>query len=255
MSDRDEPVPFAVPQPAPPPPPPPAPSPPSPVAPWPAPAAPRERFIAAYHARPATDYVFEFWTAFGWTLLSCGYFGVYVVYQQVRRSRDHIRRRCELLEAAALVAWERAERDGTSESLRPHFDRMTPHFAHLRALDKEFRDPAIWAVIQLVVSFAQLVAMALLDRDLITHDRAEGAIEHELVQIYATFGVALTPPNPARVKAPHNIGGRVAATIGSCGLYALWWLYDSMNDLNQHFAHNWRSEDEFAIAVERLAGS
>lgn len=255
MPDRDEPAPFAAPGPTPPPPPA-APIAPQPIqAPWPAPARPRDRFVAAHRARRETDYEFEFWSALGWTVLSCGYYAIYVLYQQVRRSRDHIRRRGDLLEAAALVAWEHAEREGTTELVRPNFDRMTPHFEQLRALDRQFRDPGVWAVLGFVGGFiAHLVALALLDRDLIAHDRAEGAIEHELVQVYAAFGITLTEPDPTRVKAPHNIGGRVAATIGSCGIYAFWWVYDSMNDLNQHFAHNWRAEDELAAAINRLEG-
>ena len=68
---------------------------------------------AAYLRRHESDYIFDFWTAFGWTMLTCGIYLVYVVYQLVRRSRDHNLRRLELLDAANAVAWERADRAGT----------------------------------------------------------------------------------------------------------------------------------------------
>ena len=68
------------------------------------PLPPAERVRQAYLRRHETDYIFEFWTAFGWSLLTCGVYLVYVVYQLVRRSRDHNARRLELLQGANGVA-------------------------------------------------------------------------------------------------------------------------------------------------------
>jgi hypothetical protein len=60
----------------------------------------------ACQRRSETDYLFNFWTAFGWTILTLGFFWFYVVYQLVRRMRDHNARRLELFDAALTVAWE-----------------------------------------------------------------------------------------------------------------------------------------------------
>ena len=38
-------------------------------------ASPVERIQQAYAARAQSDYIFSFWTAFGWTLLTCGIYG------------------------------------------------------------------------------------------------------------------------------------------------------------------------------------
>src|SRR5579864_2232464 len=69
-----------------------------------------ERIRLAWQRRPETDYIFNFWTAFGWTVLTLGIYGFYVFYQLVRRMRDHNARRLELLDAATTVAWEQAGR-------------------------------------------------------------------------------------------------------------------------------------------------
>ena len=61
-------------------------------------ASPADRIRYAWQRRSDTDYVFDFWTAFGWTLLTCGIYWFYVMYQLVRRSRDHNARRAELLD-------------------------------------------------------------------------------------------------------------------------------------------------------------
>src|SRR5690348_14333268 len=85
---------------------------------------PAERVRAAYNSRSLTDYEFSFWTALGWTVLTCGVFGYYVYFQMIRRVRDHNRRRLEELDATTTFAWEQAQRRGLGEELTPAFQRI-----------------------------------------------------------------------------------------------------------------------------------
>jgi hypothetical protein len=210
----------------------------------------------AWQDRPNSDYVFSFWSALGWTILTCGIYSFYVHYQLMRRMRDHNRRRLELLDAATAFAWERAQADGVAEELRPNFDRIGPRIAEMRQLSGEFRDPMIWLILFIVSSgIANFVAYYLLDRDLIRHDDAEGGIEAELAAIYRRLGEDVPDPDPTRRKGPHNIGGRIVATIFTLGIYGLFWLNDIMQDGNRHFAHNWAWEDAAAGAVQRMLPS
>ena len=75
---------------------------------------PAMRVRAALQARPGTDYIFNFWTAFGWSLLTLGFFAYYVFYQLMRRMREHNLRRLELLDAALALGWEEAGRQGAA---------------------------------------------------------------------------------------------------------------------------------------------
>ena len=68
----------------------------------------------AYPRRHETDYIFEFWTAFGWTLPTCGIYLVYVVYQLVRRSHDHNLRCSKLL--GRVASPPRSSRSGLLRS-------------------------------------------------------------------------------------------------------------------------------------------
>src|SRR5262252_2747085 len=81
--------------------------------------APADRVVFAAQRRHESDYLFNFWTAFGWTLLTCGIYGYYVIYQLVRRMRDHNARRLEMLDAALAFSWEEAGRRGMQEELTP----------------------------------------------------------------------------------------------------------------------------------------
>jgi uncharacterized protein DUF4234 len=219
--------------------------------PAPLPAADRVRY--AWHRRNETDYIFSFWTALGWTILTCGIYGIYVVYQLVRRSRDHNARRLELLDGAAAFAWEQTQARGLADELRPAFERIAPNMATLRAATTSFRDPMIWAILAFLFSWVvNMIVYILLDGDLVTHDYAEGAIESELSAIYARLGAPVTPPDPARLKGQHNYVGRVIATIFSFGIYGLWWEYDIMTEGNRHFEQNWQWEDDVAQSVQQL---
>jgi hypothetical protein len=212
-----------------------------------------DRIRAAWQRRNETDYVFEFWTALGWTILTCGFYGIYIVYQLMRRDREHNLRRIELLDAASAFAWERASAAGIEEELRPGFERVGMHMAGLRQLTTDFREPGVWALLQFVAGgVAEVIAFILIDGDLVKHDYAEGAVEAELSAIYQRLGVTVTPPDPTRLKGKHNYVGRIIATLLTCGIYLLWWTYDVMTETNRHFEHNWRWEDDLARGVQSL---
>jgi hypothetical protein len=237
--------------------PPPSPqSPPLPsVAPYSAPPQPSaaDRVRMAWQRRHETDYIFDFWTALGWTILSCGFYGFYVLYQLVRRDRDHNQRRVELLDAATTYAWEQASASGVAEEMQPAFERISMHMAVLRQQTTQFRDPIIWVVLDVIAGgIARIVAYCLMDSDLVKHDHAEGAIEAELSEIYSRLGEPTAPPDPGRLKGQHNYVARVIVLIVTCGIYGLWWTYDVMTDWNKHFEHNWRWEDGLAASVQSL---
>ena len=188
--------------------PPDVPAPPQYVPPPPMPTSPADRVRIAWHDRAQSDYIFDFWTALGWTILTCGIYGVYVVYQLVRRSRDHNRRRVEMLDAATTFAWEQAQARGVADELRPNFEEVGRQMATLRVQETQFRDPAIWAILALFFStIVHVVAYCLLDGDLIKHDYAEGAIENELSTIYGRLGSPVATPDPGRLRTAQNYVG------------------------------------------------
>lgn len=225
---------------------------PPPAATGPSPTLARDRVRAAWWRRADTDYVFDYWSALGWTVLTLGFYGFYIVFQLVRRIRDHNARRLEMFDAALMVAWEVAGRRGLAEELTPSFRRAAAHMDVLRRMTADLRDPGIWVVLALA-GIPDLVAFVLLDRDLVRHDRAEVGVEYELALVFGRLGQHVPAPDQHRVKRPDNYAGRVAATVGSLGFYALWWLHDQMTVPNRHFEANWAQEDALAHAVEALA--
>ncbi len=216
------------------------------------PLPPAERVRQAYLRRSETDYIFDFWTAFGWTLLTCGIYLVYVVYQLVRRSRDHNARRLELLEAANAVAWERAVAQGMTDELHGNFERVATHLEGLRRLAREFRDPVVWLVLSIIArGIVEIIVFVLLDGDLVKHDYDEGGAENELAFIFTRLGTPVAHPDPGRLHQPENYVGRILAAVFTCGIYSLFWLYNVMDDGNRHFATNWAWEDSLAQAVQQ----
>ena len=196
----------------------------------------QQRLDAASRERPDTDYVFDFWTALGWTVLSLGIYSFYVFYQLVRRSRDHNRRRVELLEAAYEAAWQEVTARGRADEMRPQFERVAVELHGLRRMTEDFRDPAFWTLLDVVGGgLVALVGLVLLDQDLVRHERAERAAEAGLTTILTDLGIAMPQPSVS-TKQPHGYVGRIVATVFTAGLYVLWWVADVMREGNQNFA-------------------
>lgn len=213
-----------------------------------------DRVRIAWQQRADSDYVFSFWTSLGWTILTCGIYGFYVIYQLVRRSRDHNLRRIEMLDAATTFAWQQAEAKGLTNDLQPNFSRISVELGVLRHQSTQFRDPLVWTLLS-IFGVVHIILYILLDGDLVVHDRAEGAIEHELSTIYTRLGAPVPAPDPTRMKARHNYVGRVIATLLTCGVYGYFWLYNVMVETNMHYEHNWRWEDGLAASVQQLAAA
>lgn len=212
-----------------------------------------DRVYAAWQRRIDTDYIFNYWSALGWTVLTLGIYGLYVFYQLVRRMRDHNMRRVELFDAALAFGWEASGRRGLQAELTPSFQRAEAHMSVLRRMTADFRDPVIWLVLSIVArGVVEIVAFVLLDQDLVKHDRAEVGVEYELSLIFGRLGHAVAAPDQARVKGQNNYAGRVVATIFSFGVYLFWWYRDQMIEPNRHFQNNWMQEDTLAAAVQQL---
>jgi hypothetical protein len=215
------------------------------------PSADRVNF--AWQRRTETDYIFDYWTALGWTVLTLGIYSFYVFYQLVRRMRAHNARRAELFDAALLFAWEEAGRRGLHEELTPSFQRADAHMDVLRRMTRDFRDPVIWVVLAVLArGIVEIIAFILLDQDLVKHDRSEVGVEYELALIFGRLGQAVPVPDQTRVKGENNFVGRILATIVSVGIYLFWWYYNQMDEPNRHFQTNWAQEDALVAAVQAL---
>jgi hypothetical protein len=226
-------------------------------------APPVQRIRAAYAARNESDY---FFSSIGLdiflTVITLNIYGAVIFYRLMRRMRDHNRRRLELLDAANEFAWQQAGERGVAEELRPNFERISMHLTVVRQMTTDFRDPAVWLIIVLAVTLVSgfylgfvpwMIALVLLDGDLIKHDQNEGAVEAELSAIFARLGQNVPAPDPTRVKGKQNYGGRIVATIFTCTIYGYWWQANAMRDGNTHFQWNWPWEDALAGAVQALA--
>ncbi len=213
-----------------------------------------DRVRAAYQTRNQSDYIFEYWSALGWSVLTCGIFGFYVIYQLVRRMRDHNRRRLDLLEGAIAFAWEKVQGDPElADELRPYFERMAGNLRVLQQMTTEFRDPTVWTVLSVVSNgIANLVAFILIDGDLVRHAWSERAVEHDLAYVYGRLGKPLPAPTQP-TKAQHNYVARVIVSFVTLGIYMFWWYYNLMVEPNAHFVEDWSWEDRLATAVYELS--
>jgi hypothetical protein len=214
---------------------------------------PAQRLRLAWQGRASTDYIFSFWTALGWTVLTLGFYGYYVFYQMVRRIRDHNARRLEFLDAAINFGWDEAGRRGLQGELTPSFQRAAANLDVMRRMTTDFREPVVWVLLSVLAEgIVHAIAFILLDQDLVNHDRAEVGVEYELAVIFGRLGYPVPYPDVNRVKGRHNYLGRIVALFFSFGLYFLWWYRDLMVEGNRHFYANWSEEDTLAGVVQSM---
>lgn len=213
-----------------------------------------QRLQWAVTRRSDTDYIFDFWTALGWTILTCGIYSFYVFYRLFWRSVEHNKRRLEVLEAARQLAWQRTVAAGRGDELTARFQALAIQLAEMQRLTTEFRDPTIWTLISVVSSgIGQVVGYVFLDQDLVRHDRAEQGAEQELAAIFGALGVPVALPTTDATKQPHSYVGRIVALLATFGIYGLWWIYDLMIEGNDHQRRSWVSDDAFWTASSAMA--
>ncbi len=221
----------------------------------PSPLPPSERVRVAWQDRPRTDYVFDFWTAFGWAVLTFGYWGLYAFYQLIRRMRDHIARRAEFFEGAVGVLAAEIERQGRQDDLTTYLDRVRSNLWILHGYTNEFRDPVMWTLLGFFTSpIAQLVGFHLLDRDIVRYQPVVASIEADVAYVMSELGHPMTAP-VRTPKGPHNTAGRVVAFIFSFGIYGIWWWYDMLDDGNTFLDEGWPLEDAVSRAVQAIIGT
>ena len=221
--------------------------------PGPPPVPAFDRALGACQRRGETDYLFSYWSALGWTILTLGIYGFYVFYQLVRRMAEHNERRIEFFDGSLAFCWEEAGRRGLQGELTPSFQRAEANMAELRRMTTDFRNPVIWLVLAIVArGLVEIIAFILLDQDLTKHDRAEVAVEYELSQILGSLGRPVHAPDPNRVLGQNNYVGRIVATVFSFGIYLFWWYYNQMMIPNRHFQTNWSEEDTVLAAMHSI---
>ena len=217
------------------------------------PPSPGERIRLAIDERPSTDYVFQFWSALGWTLLTFGLYWFYVFYQLMRRSRDHNSRTADLLAAAHDLAWQRADEQGKADALRARLEAVRAEIEPLRAMTGDSRDPILWTLAGIIANgLVWLAGAFLLDQDLIRHQRHERTAEADLTSLFLELGTALPLPSRA-AKDPHNYVGRLLATVFTAGVYSLWWVADLMREGNTNYQQGYAWEDALKRSLEGVA--
>ena len=216
-----------------------------------------DRIRIAWQQRAESDYIFDFWTALGWTILTLRFLRL------LRHRTNSCAARAITTSAASRCSTprprsrgSRREAQGVADELQPNFDRIAAELDVLRQQAARVPRPGrLDAALRSSRGIVHIIVFILLDGDLVDHDRAEGAIEHELSAIYARLGAPVPAPDPARLKEKHNYVGRIVATLAHVRhLRALVAVRRDDRGATVHFEHNWRWEDALARRCSSCVG-
>lgn len=198
--------------------------------------------------RTRTDYITDPGIAILLSIITCGIYGLYIIYKLVQRRDEHFRRMAGVVDAS--IAQLRAKAQGREDAIAGELSQLEQIRLQMATMSAE-RGAAIWLVICI---FTSLVGYAilyyLLMKDYVEHDAVEAQFFTVMSSALAKLGLAgqasqAVPNVPQREFVTYLI-----LTIVTCGIYGFYWMYVMIKDFNEHFMAQVSWED-FILAALR----
>jgi hypothetical protein len=188
-----------------------------------------EHFVAE---RVNTDFITEPGTAIILSIITCGIYGLYIIYKLVQRRDEHFRRMAGVVDSS--IAQLRAKAQGREEVIAPELAQLEQVRMQMATMSAE-RGAAIWLLICLFTGIGTLILYYLLMQDYVKHDAMEAQFFTLMSSAMVKLGLAgqagqAMPSVPQREYVTFLL-----LTIVTCGIYGLYWMYVMIKDFNDHF--------------------
>ncbi|MDI6873003.1 DUF4234 domain-containing protein [Candidatus Solincola sp.] len=183
-------------------------------------------------ARASTDFITDPGTAILLSIVTCGIYGLYIVYKLVQRRDEHFRRMAGVADAA--VAALRARAQGREELIAPELAQLEQVRMQMAAMAVE-RGAAIWLLICMFTGIGYLILYYLLMQDYVQHDVLEAQFFTLMSGALAKLGLAAEAGQAVPSVPRRDFVTFLILTLVTCGIYGLYWMYVMIKDFNDHF--------------------
>ena len=211
-----------------------------------------------YHVaeRVETDFITDPGMAVFLSIITCGIYGLYIIYKLVQRRDEHFRRMADVAECAVLQLREKAK--DREEIIADELYRLDQIRMRMRTMSAE-KGAAIWLLICLCtswifggflfISFGDYILYYLLMNDYTDHDSTEAQFFTLMSGALAKLGLA-GQTSQAQTSVPErNYINFLVFSIITCGIYGLYWMYVMIKDFNDHFMAQVPWEDFLLISL------
>jgi len=183
-------------------------------------------------ARASTDFITDPGMAILLSIVTCGIYGLYIVYKLVQRRDEHFRRMAGVADAA--VAALRAKAQGREEHIAPELAQLEQVRAQMATMATE-RGAAIWLLICMFTGIGSLILYYLLMQDYVQHDLLEAQFFTLMSGALAKLGLAAEAGQAVPSVPQRDYVTFLILTLVTCGIYGIYWMYVMIKDFNDHF--------------------
>jgi hypothetical protein len=196
--------------------------------------------------RTITDFVTDPGTAILLSILTCGIYGIYIIYKLVQRRDEHFKRMAAVVDAS--VQQLRVKAAGQEGAVQQELAQLEGIRAQMLAMSSE-RGAAIWLLICLFTGIGAYILYYLLMQDYAQHDLLEAQYFTVMSSALAKLGLAGSSAQAFRTVPEREFVTFLILTLVTCGIYGLYWMYVMIKDFNDHFAAQAPWEDFIASAL------
>lgn len=183
-------------------------------------------------ARAITDFITDPGTAILLSLVTCGIYGLYIVYKLVQRRDEHFRRMAAVADAAIAALRDKAR--GREELVSTELAQLEQVRMQMATMAAE-RGAAIWLLICLFTGIGSFILYYLLMQDYVQHDVLEAQFFTLMSVALAKLGLAAEAGQAVPSVPQRDFVTFLVLSIVTCGIYGLYWMYVMIKDFNDHF--------------------
>ncbi len=201
-----------------------------------------------YHvgARASTDFITDPGTAILLSLVTCGIYGMYIIYKLVQRRDEHFRRMAAVADSAVAALREKAR--GREDLIAPELAQLEQVRMQMNTMAAE-RGAAIWLLICIFTGIGSFILYYLLMQDYVKHDQTEAYFFTLMSSALAKLGLSAQAAQAAPSVPQREFVTFLILSIVTCGIYGLYWMYVMIKDFNDHFMAQVAWEDFLVQAL------
>lgn len=196
--------------------------------------------------RSMTDYVTDAGMAILLSILTCGLYGLFIIYKLVQRRDEHFKRMAAVADSS--IQQLRAKAAGRESEIQPELVQLEGIRNQMLMMASE-RGAVIWLLICLFTGIGQFIVYYLLMGDYTDHDIVEAQFFTVMSGAMAKLGLSGQAGQAVRTVPDREFVTFLILSLVTCGIYGFYWMYVMIKDFNDHFMAQVAWEDFIAASL------
>jgi hypothetical protein len=176
------------------------------------------------------------------SLVTCGFYGLYIFYKLMERRDLHLQRMANVAGTSIALLQEKAAAAGKSELIAQELGGLQMVQREMYEQSRE-RGAVLWLVLGFLTGICVLIGYYLIMDDMAKHDQLEAQFFTYMSSALAKLGLAgqasqASPTIPERSGALYLV-----LSIVLCCFFGFYWLYVLVDDGNRHVEAQVQWED------------